>query len=225
MLILVIPKILKIYILYLKIYIINLNYSITKIKGVAGVSTLKYLVINTLIGEITIVWDNQTNILKEILLPDNNTKKSNLGNISYNGVIFENHPNKYIQGLMPRIKDAVKGIDIKFDFNKLDLSELTDFQRAVLEKQFEIPHGKVTSYKQLARMIGKPRSARPIANVLASNPFPIIIPCHRTVLANWDVGGYAGKENNYYKKFLLSNEGVKINGDNVDESCRYIYED
>ena len=188
------------------------------------VSILKYVVINSLIGEITIVWDDTNMILKEILLPDNNTKKSNLGNISYHGVLFENHPSKHIHNWMSKIKDAIKGIDIEFDINKLDLSELTDFQRLVLEKQFEIPHGKVTSYKELAKMIEKPRSARPIANVLASNPFPIIIPCHRTVLATWEVGGYAGIKNNYYKKFLLSNEGVKISGDIVDESCRFIYE-
>ncbi|MBO7719838.1 MAG: methylated-DNA--[protein]-cysteine S-methyltransferase [Methanosphaera sp.] len=187
------------------------------------VSILKYLVINTLIGEITIVWDDTNMLLKEILLPDNNTKKCNLGNISYPGVIFESHPDRYIHNLMSKIKDAVIGREVNFDLEKLDLSELTDFQRLVLEKQFEIPHGKATSYKELAKMIEKPRSARPTANVLASNPFPIIIPCHRTVLATWEVGGYAGIKNNYYKKFLLTNEGVKISDDVIDESCRYVF--
>jgi methylated-DNA-[protein]-cysteine S-methyltransferase len=191
---------------------------------VSKVSILKYVVINTLIGEITIVWDDTNKILKELLLPDNNTKKSNPGNISYHGVIFENHPSKNIHALMSKIKDAIMGHEVKFDLNKLDLSELTDFQRLVLKKQFEIPHGKVTSYKELAKMIDKPRSARPTANVLASNPFPIIIPCHRTVLANWEVGGYVGIKDNYYKKFLLVNEGVKISDVIVDESCRYVYE-
>lgn len=189
------------------------------------VSILKYVVINTLIGEIAIVWDDTNMILKEILLPDGNTKKCNMGNISYHGVIFENHPDKYIHTLMSKIKDAIIGREVKFDLDRLDLSELTDFQRIVLEKQFEIPYGKVTSYKELAKMIKKPRSARPAANVLASNPFPIIIPCHRTVLASWEVGGYAGIKDNKYKRFLLSNEGVKISGDIVDESCRYLYTD
>ena len=110
-------------------------------KGVSIVSILKYVVINSLIGEITIVWDDTNMILKEILLPDNNTKKSNLGNISYQGVLFENHPSKGIHNLMSKIKDAIKGVDVEFNINKLDLSELTDFQRLVLEKQFEIPHG------------------------------------------------------------------------------------
>lgn len=180
------------------------------------------MVINTLIGEITIVWDDTEKILKEILLPDYNTKKCNMGNISYHGVIFENHPDKKLHKLMSKLKEAIMGREVQFDLDKLDLSELTDFQRLVLEKQFEIPHAKVTSYKELAKMIEKPRSARPIANVLSSNPFPIIIPCHRTVLSSWEVGGYVGIKNNYYKKFLLANEGVKISGDIVDESCRYL---
>lgn len=182
---------------------------------------LKYIIINTLIGEITIVWDDSDNTIKQILLPDNNTKKSNPGNISFNGVIFESHPNDYIRDLISRIKEAVKGSEVKFDINNMDLSSLTDFQQLVLKKQYEIPHGYVTSYKHLAQMIDKPRSARPVANVLAANPFPILIPCHRTVLSNWEVGGYVGLKSNYYKKFLLVNEGVKINGDVVEEQSRF----
>ncbi|RAP51791.1 MAG: hypothetical protein BZ137_09700 [Methanosphaera sp. rholeuAM130] len=183
--------------------------------------TLKYIITNTLIGEITIVWDDSNNIIKQILLPDNNTKKSNLGNISFTGVLFESHPNNAIRDLISRIKEAVKGTDVSFDINKMDLSSLTDFQRSVLEKQFEIPYGYVTTYKILAQMINKPRSARPVANVLSANPFPILIPCHRTVLSTWEVGGYAGLRSNYYKKFLLLNEGVVIDGDVVDKQSHF----
>ncbi len=183
--------------------------------------TLKYIITNTLIGEITIVWDDSNNIIKQIVLPDSNTKKSNPGNIAFTGVLFESHPNDTIRKLISNIKEAVKGTDVKFDLDKMDLSSLTDFQRLVLEKQFEIPHGFVTTYKILAQMIDKPRSARPVANVLAANPFPILIPCHRTVLSSWEVGGYAGIRSNYYKKFLLVNEGVKIDGDLVDKKSHF----
>lgn len=191
----------------------------------SDVTTLKYIVINSLIGEIIIVWEDSTNIIKQIILPDHNTKKTSYGNINYHGVLLEEHPNKYIVNLISRIKEAVLGKDITFDINRMDLSELTEFQQSVLRKQHEIPYGFATSYKQLALLINKPRSARPIANVLSSNPFPILIPCHRTVLSNWKLGGYVGITNNSFKQFLLEREGVKITDGQIDEKYRYIIEE
>ncbi len=122
---------------------------------------------------------------------------------------------------MSDIKDIILGKKIKFNTAPLDLSELTPFQQQVLQKQREIPYGKVTTYKKLAQEINKPHSARPLANVLATNPFPLIIPCHRTVKSDWTIGGYAGSTNSYYKQFLLENEGIEIKNGTVKEKYRY----
>ena len=122
---------------------------------------------------------------------------------------------------MSDIKDIILGKKITFNTTPLDLSELTEFQQLVLQKQKEIPYGKVASYKQLSQLINKPNSARPLANVLATNPFPLIIPCHRTVRSDWTLGGYAGNNNGYYKQFLLENEGIKIKNGTIIEKYRY----
>lgn len=185
------------------------------------IGTFKYINFNSLIGEIGIVWDSKMHILKQVILPEMQTRKQNYGKINYTGVITETSPSDEVYKVMSKIKDVILGKKVTFDISRMDLSELTPFQQEVLKKQSEIPYGKVTSYKKLAQLIEKPRSARPVANVLSNNPFPLVIPCHRTVRSDWTVGGYAGNKDGYYKQFLLENEGIEIKKGIISKECRY----
>ena len=56
------------------------------------------------------------------------------------------------------------------------------------------------------RSIGKPNSARAVANACGKNPYPIIIPCHRVIKSNGDLGGYSAKGGVKKKRILLSQE-------------------
>lgn len=141
--------------------------------------------------------------------------------MAFKGVVTETSPSAEIFQLMSDIKDVILGKDVSFDITKFDFSDLTEFQKSVLTKQSEIPYGKVTSYKKLAELIGKPKSARPVANVLSNNLFPLVIPCHRTVRSDWTVGGYAGTADGYYKQFLLEKEGIVINQGVIAKKHRY----
>ena len=89
-----------------------------------------------------------------------------------------------------------------------------NFQVAVLNKVKQIPKGEVTTYGEIARAItGSVRAARAVGQAVAKNPYPIIIPCHRVVRTNGDVGGYSlGMET---KIKLLREEGVLILGRKV----------
>ncbi len=89
-----------------------------------------------------------------------------------------------------------------------------NFQVAVLNKVKQIPKGEVTTYGEIARAItGSVRAARAVGQAVAKNPYPIIIPCHRVVRTNGDVGGYSlGMET---KIKLLREEGVLILGKKV----------
>ncbi|MGN1321107.1 MAG: methylated-DNA--[protein]-cysteine S-methyltransferase [Methanosphaera sp.] len=191
----------------------------------SNLTSLKYIVFNSLIGEIAIVWNNKDKLLKQIILPDVNTGKFNYGKIDYHGVLSETEPDDYIMEVMSDVKEIIMGKDIHFDYSHLDFSILTDFQRIVLLKQKDIPHGRVTSYKKLAELIDKPKSARPVANVLSSNPFPIVIPCHRTVRSDWTIGGYVGMNDGLYKRLILENEGVQFEKDVVQKKYRFPSED
>ncbi len=82
-----------------------------------------------------------------------------------------------------------------------------DLREAVYALLMLIPIGKVTTYKALARAIGV--HPRTIARFMASNRNPIVIPCHRVVMSNGNLGGYSLGGTNVKKK-LLEIEGVKI---------------
>lgn len=73
----------------------------------------------------------------------------------------------------------------------LDL-RATIFQRAVYRELQRIAYGATCSYGELAARIGNPKSMRAVGSANATNPIPIIIPCHRVVAAGGKLGGYAG---------------------------------
>ncbi len=69
-----------------------------------------------------------------------------------------------------------------------------------------IPKGKVSTYGDLAKALGNPAASRHVGRILSENPNPIKVPCHRVVMSNGKIGGYAlGTQK---KKELLQNEGV-----------------
>jgi AraC family transcriptional regulator of adaptative response/methylated-DNA-[protein]-cysteine methyltransferase len=67
----------------------------------------------------------------------------------------------------------------------------TNFQLRVWRALLEIPSGAVTSYGQLAEAVGAPRGARAVGGAVGSNPISYLIPCHRVLRADGEIGGYA----------------------------------
>lgn len=72
----------------------------------------------------------------------------------------------------------------------------------------KIPSGKVSTYGDLAKALGNPSASRVIGSILAKNPNPIKVPCHRVVMSDGKVGGYAYGA--VRKKDLLEKEGVLV---------------
>jgi len=91
----------------------------------------------------------------------------------------------------------------------LDLNGLTPFQQLVLEKTREIPSGEVRSYQWVAREIGAMRAVRAVGTALAQNPIPILIPCHRVVRTNGQIGHYSAGGSTMKSK-ILAFEGVDV---------------
>ena len=72
----------------------------------------------------------------------------------------------------------------------------------------KIPHGKVSTYADIARALGHPRASRAIGRILANNPNPISVPCHRVVKSNGEIGGFAYGQQK--KREILEKEGIKF---------------
>ncbi|MEP0824348.1 MAG: MGMT family protein [Nitrososphaera sp.] len=82
----------------------------------------------------------------------------------------------------------------------------------------KIPKGKVTTYGDIAKALGYPGASRAIGRILNKNPNPIVVPCHRVVMSDGSIGGYAfGKAR---KKELLKKEGLRFAGDGISDFTR-----
>ena len=87
----------------------------------------------------------------------------------------------------------------------------TKFQQKVWNYLKKIPKGKVKTYLEVAKAIRKPKAFRAVANAIAKNPYPIIIPCHRVIRSDGNIGGYSGKGGIRQKRFLLETEKIYKN--------------
>ena len=85
---------------------------------------------------------------------------------------------------------------------------LTEFETKVLTKLKNVPRGKVITYRDLARAVGKPRAARAVGNAVHKNPYAPQVPCHRVVKQNGELGGFASGPRK--KIALLKKEGVIV---------------
>lgn len=83
----------------------------------------------------------------------------------------------------------------------------TAFQWRVWEALRAIPYGETRSYSDVARAVGNPKAVRAVAHACASNPVPIVIPCHRVIRSDGSLGGYGGGVER--KRALLAQERTK----------------
>ena len=86
----------------------------------------------------------------------------------------------------------------------------TPFQLKVWNYLKKIPKGKVRTYLEVAKSIGKPKAFRAVANAIGKNPYPPKIPCHRVIKSDGSLGGYSGKGGIKTKRKLLKKEGITL---------------
>lgn len=84
----------------------------------------------------------------------------------------------------------------------------TDFQQQVWQALTHLPHGKTTTYAELAKQIGRPDAVRAVGTAVGRNPVSIIVPCHRVLATSGALAGYAGGLDR--KSALLRLEGVLL---------------
>jgi methylated-DNA-[protein]-cysteine S-methyltransferase len=93
----------------------------------------------------------------------------------------------------------------RFDL-RLDFQLSRGFRRTVLSHLTEIGYGTTASYAAVAAAAGNPKAVRAAATACATNPLPVVVPCHRVVRSDGSIGGYAGGTD--VKKALLALEGT-----------------
>lgn len=88
----------------------------------------------------------------------------------------------------------------------VDLPRATPFQQRVRDCLRQLPRGETISYQQLASRAGQPNAARAVGNIMAKNPLPLVIPCHRVLGSGGRLGGFSAPQGLAMKKRLLRME-------------------
>jgi methylated-DNA-[protein]-cysteine S-methyltransferase len=84
------------------------------------------------------------------------------------------------------------------------------FQKEALQKVFKIPYGETRTYAEIAVEMNRPFAYRAVGRANATNPMPIVIPCHRLIGTDGKLHGYGGGEGLKTKEWLLKLEGAVI---------------
>jgi methylated-DNA-[protein]-cysteine S-methyltransferase len=120
--------------------------------------------------------------------------------------------------LPSRLDDARRQLDEYFAGRRyrfeldVDLALAHGFRRIVLERLFEdVGFGQTLSYLELAERAGSPRASRAVGSAMATNPIPIVVPCHRVLRTGGKLGGYGGGLD--VKRYLLALEAGPGGGD------------
>lgn len=121
-------------------------------------------------------------------------------------VVFGQEGEKPLPWVEKWLKDYEKGLASAEDV-PLDYTELTPFQKRVIQEMQKVPFGKTITYKELAIRAGSPGAYRAAASVCAKNVWPLFVPCHRIVRSNGGMGGFAYGID--LKKALLQFEKTK----------------
>jgi O-6-methylguanine DNA methyltransferase len=110
------------------------------------------------------------------------------------------------EALRRQVVAALNGQGV--DSPKVDLDDTRDLEHDVLKMLTRIPRGQVRTYAWVARQVGRPRAVRAVANVIARNSVPFLVPCHRVVPSAGGIGNYAFGSD--MKRALLKSEGVDV---------------
>ncbi len=107
---------------------------------------------------------------------------------------------KKLKSVINELSDYFKGNHVNFK-SILDLNIGTEFQKKVWNKIHEIPYGELRTYKWIASEIGNLKAVRAVGNAVGKNPVPPIIPCHRVIRTDGNLGGFSSGIS--LKKWLL----------------------
>ncbi|MCA9752856.1 MAG: methylated-DNA--[protein]-cysteine S-methyltransferase [Gemmatimonadetes bacterium] len=119
------------------------------------------------------------------------------------GISVEGAPPETLRSLARALVRYLEGSRLEWT-GPLDLRGVTPFRQRVFDVVSEIPHGETRSYGAIAAALGRPEAVRAVGMALGRNPFPLVVPCHRVLRADGELGGYvAGGE---VKRRLLALE-------------------
>lgn len=106
------------------------------------------------------------------------------------GISNENQPPE-VERFFAQLGDYLAGKEVSFSL-PINWERLMPFARKVSQELLKTRCGQMLSYAELARRAGNPKAARAVGRVMARNPFPLVISCHRVIGSNGSLTGFGG---------------------------------
>jgi O-6-methylguanine DNA methyltransferase len=181
----------------------SLRQRLLQSEGVAALAADRYAVLDTAIGRLHVAYRGRVICCASIASDDVTFERQCM---ERHGLHFrrETEPPPWLVTLVDNHlagRRAFRGA--------VELGGLTPFQRRVLEKIRHIPHGEVRPYTWVAREIGFPNAVRSVGTALGKNPIPLLIPCHRVIRSEGELGAYSAGGTDM-KERILTFEGVDL---------------
>lgn len=107
------------------------------------------------------------------------------------------------------LRGYAAGRYVEFDDVPVALGSLTGFARRAILALRKVSYGYTTTYGSLASQAGSPKAGRAVGNLMAQNPIPLVVPCHRVVCAGGRIGHYTALGGAATKQHLLEMERAR----------------
>lgn len=164
----------------------------------------------TAFGTCGVAWDEQG--LTGFQLPESDVEETerHLAHKSRSQSSAEPRP-EWLRRLIERVQAHLEGRLQDFADAPLDWSRVSDFQQAVYRHTLAIKPGYKKSYGEIAKAMALGNeAARAVGVALATNPWPLIVPCHRVVSASDKMTGFSAPGGVRTKTRLLALEGAEL---------------
>lgn len=177
-----------------------------------------YTIFSTAFGKCAVAW--RGGVITALLLPENSASDlmQKCSHFSSSNSLADFHGRKKPEKSMPasitkailQIQKYFAGEEFNFKRIKIDLTGVSPFYQRVYSELQKIETGCTISYKGLAQRCESPGASRAVGSAVASNPIPLLIPCHRVINADGHLGGFSAGGGLELKARMLRHEGVEL---------------
>ncbi len=174
-----------------------------------AVSNLRYFIFETTGGFCGVAWSDAG--IARLQLPAKSAEDAERMMRSRAPGAEPGVPTPMVGEAVAAVRRYFEGNDTDFAQIELDLGGQDEFFKRVYAAARRIKWGQTTTYGTLARELGGgPETARDVGQAMASNPIPLIIPCHRVLAAGGKIGGFSAPGGAAAKMRMLGLEGVQV---------------
>lgn len=157
------------------------------------------------IGRCAVVWGERG--ISGIYLPESRESETRARLLRRHTGAIESQPVDGVAQAIASMSAQLDGAAMDLAAIALDMSGVPAFHRRVYEVARQIPSGSTLTYGEIATRLGSRGLARAVGQALGSNPFPIVVPCHRVLAAGGRIGGFSASGGITTKLRLLGIEG------------------